>query len=215
MAVFRIGIDFVRRPGALGWFVVLICMKAFDALSGPMIAPMMVDQGYDLGEIGVIAGTGGSVAGLVGAVLGGVGARYLGRTRALVIFGFVQVFAVGLYVLPAMQIGGEASLYLAIIADSVFGGALTVALFTAMMDVCRPATEATDYTIQACVIVLLVGASSAFSGYLVNALGYRDHFILTAGLALVGWVLAVALLRAGVLERLRVASESDVEEVFS
>ncbi|MGK0359703.1 MAG: PAT family beta-lactamase induction signal transducer AmpG [Bradymonadia bacterium] len=215
MAVLRIGVDFARRPGALGWFAVLICMKAFDALSGPMIAPMMVDQGYSIGEIGVIAGTAGSIAGLVGAVVGGLGARSLGRVRALIVFGLAQVFAVGLYVLPAMQIGGEASMYLAIVMDNLLGSAATVALFTAMMDVCRPATEATDYTIQACVIVILAGMSSAFSGYLVVELGYRDHFVLTAGLTFVGWLLMVVLLRAGVLDRLRVDPASDIEGVLS
>lgn len=209
------GVDFLRRPGALGWVLVLVCMKTFDALSGPMVAPMMVDQGYAVGEIGVIAGTGGSIAGLAGAVVGGLGARHFGRARALIIFGLAQVFAVGLYVLPAMQLGGEPAMYLAIVADNLLGGAATVALFTAMMDVCRPATEATDYTIQACVIVILTGVSSALSGYFVAELGYRDHFVLTAGLTFVGWILVVVALRRGAFARLQVVPAADVARVFS
>ena len=215
VAVLRIGVDFLRQPGALAWIGVLLCMKTFDALAGPMIAPMMVDAGYDVGEIGVIAGTVGSIAGLVGAVLGGLGAKYLGRERAIIVFGLSQVFAVALYAIPAMGVGGELSLYAAIIADNVLGSAATVALFTAMMDVCRPATEATDYTIQACVIVILVGVASAFSGYSVAEFGYRDHFLLTAGLTLVAWIAVVALLARGAFARTRVTPETPVDEVFT
>ena len=155
------------------------------------------------------------IAGLVGAVLGGLGAKYLGRERAIIVFGLSQVFAVGLYAIPAMGVGGDLSLYAAIVADNLLGGAATVALFTAMMDVCRPLTEATDYTIQACVIVILVGVSSAFSGYFVAELGYRDHFLLTAGLTFVAWLAVIGLLASGAFKRLRVAPPTHVEEVFS
>lgn len=206
-------VDFLRRPGAIGWLLVLLVYKSFDALAGPMISPMMIDLGYSVGDIGVIAGTAGSIAGLAGALVGGLAAQRFGRIRTLIWFGLLQMLAVGLYAIPAAGVGGEAAMYTAIVADHLLGGAATVALFTAMMDVCRPQTAATDYTIQACVIVILTGTASAFSGYLVKAVGYRDHFLLTAGLTFIGWIVAVALLRAGVFERLRVVDD-ELQEVF-
>lgn len=206
-------IDFVRRPGAPLWLLLLLAYKTFDALAGPMISPMMIDMGYGVGEVGVLAGTAGSVAGLVGAIVGGVAAQRLGRVRALIWLGLLQVLAVGLYALPAAGIGGAQALLVGIVADSLLGGAATVALFTAMMDVCRPATEASDYTIQACVIVILTGTASGFSGYLAEGLGYRDHFLLTGALTFAGWLLTCAVLRAGVFDRLRVA-DPRIEEAF-
>lgn len=206
-------VDFLRRPGAWGWLLILLAYKSFDALAGPMISPMMIDLGYTVGDIGVIAGTAGSIAGLAGALLGGLAAQRLGRVKALIWLGGLQMLAVGLYTLPAAGLGGEAGMYAAIIGDHLLGGAATVALFTAMMDVCRPATEATDYTIQACVIVILTGTASAFSGYVVKAIGYRDHFLLTAALTCVGWLLVIGLLRSGVFERLCVADPA-IKEVF-
>lgn len=205
---------FMRRPGALAWVMVLLAYKSFDALAGPMISPMMIDAGYSVGDVGMIAGTAGSMAGLAGAVLGGLAAQYLGRVRALIWMGLAQVLAVALYALPAAGIGGELLMYASIIADSLLGGAATVALFTAMMDVCRPESAATDYTFQACVVVVVVGTTSAFSGYLVKQLGYTQHFLLTAGLTGIGWLVICALLKAGTFDRLRV-TDSTVPEVFT
>lgn len=208
---------FMRRPGAGAWVLVLLAYKSFDALAGPMISPLMIDLGYTVADVGMIAGTVGSIAGLAGAVLGGLAAQRLGRVRALIWMGLAQVIAVGLYTLPAAGIGGEALMYLSVVADNLLGGAATVALFTAMMDVCRPATAATDYTFQACVIVVLTGTASGFSGYLVKHLGYPGHFLLTMGLTALGWGVICAVLRAGVFERLRVTSDKadSVSEVFS
>jgi MFS transporter, PAT family, beta-lactamase induction signal transducer AmpG len=189
-------VEHFRRPGAGLWALVLVLYKGFDALANKMVEPLMIDLHYSLGDIGWILGTWGSVAGLVGALVGGWAVPRLGRRRALLGFGVVQVIAVGGYLLPALGIGGYPGLLAVVVADTFFGSCATAALFTLMMDACRPQHAATDYTLQASVVVIAVGVTSSFSGYLAQHLGYAGHFALTAALS------ALALLAVAWLTRL-------------
>ncbi len=75
-------------------------------------------------------------------------------------------------------------LYALAITEHFAGGMATAALFTLMMDVCRPASEGTDYTVQACFVVVSSGAASAISGYVAQGLGYTLHFVLSGVLGL-------------------------------
>jgi predicted MFS family arabinose efflux permease len=79
--------------------------------------------------------------------------------------------------------------------DSLVGSAATTVLFTLMMDACRADQTGTDYTIQASVVVLAVGGTSALSGVLCDALGYTGHFFAVAGLTALGVLAVAALLR--------------------
>lgn len=191
---------YFRRPGAWRWAAVLVLYKAFDALAKPIVKPMMVDQGYDLADIGLMAGLVASVAGLVGALAGGVAVKRFGRRPALLWFGVLQALAVGAYAVPALGLGGQASLFGAFIADEVAGSLATVALFTLMMDRCSPASSATDYTIQASVVVVAVGVTSTVSGAIAQAFlhnaalgGYAGFYVLVAALTLVGVIGALRL----------------------
>jgi len=186
-------VDYFRQPGAWVWALVLVLYKSFDALAGPMVKPMMVDFGFSKGEIGAIVGVAGSVAGLLGALAGGLGVRPLGRRRALLLFGILQVLAVGTYIIPALGWRDPLVFYVTVSADAFFGGMATTALFTLMMDQCRPHRAAVDYTTQACIIVITTLGAATFSGISAAGLGYAGHFILTTLLSLLG-LLGVARL---------------------
>lgn len=185
--------DFFRREGVGRHVAMLIVFKCFDALVGPMVKPMFIDLGLTIGEIGAIVGTAGAGAGLSGALFGGFMVSRLGRRRALLIFGGLQIAAIALYVLPASGLSARPMLYAIVGADAFFGAAATTALFTVMMDACRPATAGSDYTIQACVVVLSTGAAGALSGVLAHQLGFAGHFAL-ATLASAAGLLVVARL---------------------
>ncbi|MCA9528458.1 MAG: MFS transporter, partial [Myxococcales bacterium] len=194
---------FLARPGAAAWLGVLLCYKTFDALPSRMVGPMLVKRGYDIEAIGSVLGTLGSVAALVGAVLAAWWMRRLARVPALLIFGLLQLAAVSLYLLPAAGIGDLTLLYVAVGADELFGTVATVALFATMMDACRPGWAATDYTVQACLVVVATGASAAVGGFVAARLGFTGLFAVTSGLTLLGWFVARHLLRRGVLDRLQ------------
>jgi hypothetical protein len=54
------------------------------------------------------------------------------------------------------------------------------------MDACDPRTGATDYTLQASLVVIATGSASALSGYSAGALGYGGHFALSSALCALG-----------------------------
>lgn len=62
----------------------------------------------------------------------------------------------------------------------------TAALFTVMMEACRPEHAGTDYTVQASLVVIATGLAAAVSGFSAQALGYAGHFVLSAALCAVG-----------------------------
>ncbi|MCA9547366.1 MAG: MFS transporter, partial [Myxococcales bacterium] len=44
------------QPGAARWALVLVLYKGFDAMGSAMVKPLLVDHGYDLGDIGAMVG---------------------------------------------------------------------------------------------------------------------------------------------------------------
>ncbi len=182
--------SWVQCPGALGWAAVLIAFKAGDYLAQGMLRPWMVDSGLTKTEIGLMLGTAGFTAGLLGAVLGGLLVNPLGRRRALVLFGIAQTLGVASYAACiALDLTGP-PLWGAIIYEHLAGGMATAALFTAMMDASRSEHGATDYTLQASIVVIAAGAATALSGFGATAFGYDGLFALGAGLSVFAPMLA-------------------------
>ncbi len=173
-------------PGAFSWSLVLLSWKIGDYLATGMLRPWMVDSGVDIERIGWIMGIGGFGAGLLGAGLAGVLLPRMERQRAVVAFGLVQASGIVGY---ALVVGASATgwgLNAAILYEHFVGGLGTVALFTAMMDASRTSDGATDYTVQASLVVVSSGLGSVFSGFIATHLGYPQLFWIAAVVSLAG-----------------------------
>lgn len=180
-----------HQPGAGAWFTLLVLFKAGESMATGMLRTYLVDSGLGLSEVGWMLGFVGFTAGLLGALLGGALLNRLGPRRALLLFGVLQAGAVLLYVLATR---GVSPTLLTIICgvEHLTSGMATATLFSVMMDRCRPAHAASDYTVQASLVVLATGAAAALSGFSAQALGYARHFTLAAGVCALA-VLWVAL----------------------
>jgi MFS family permease len=186
-------LEAAKSAGAGRWLLVLFVYKSGDALATAMLRPMIVDGGLDAAAVGAMLGKIGFGAGLVGALLGGWLVPRLGRGHALVTFGVLQSIGIGTYALVAL--GAPHLLGWAIGLEHLAGGMATAALFTCMMDACRPGLAATDYALQASVVVLSTGLAAALSGLVAEGLGYAGCFATAALVSLVGAALADALRR--------------------
>lgn len=171
---------FVRRPGVLPWLGVLAVYKAGESFGVSVLRPFLVDRGLEMTEIGAIVGVGGFFAGGVGALTGGWIAGRVGARRALVGLAGVQAVAVATYALPAGGIGGHGAVMLAAGFEHFASGMATAAVFTSMMEATRARAAATEYTVQACVVVLATILAAAASGASAERLGYPAHFLLAA-----------------------------------
>ena len=175
----------LRRPGSGGWLLLLFLYKAGEALATGMLRAFLTDAKLSLTEIGWMLGGVGFTAGLLGALLGGALVNRLGRRNALLLFGVLQTGAVLLYALAAR---GASLPMLAVVCgmEHLASGMATAALFTVMMEQCRPEHAGADYTVQASVVVIATGLAATVSGFSAQALGYAGHFLLAAVLCAVG-----------------------------
>ena len=81
--------------------------------------------------------------------------------------------------------GGKPLLVYALcLFEQAADGMSTVALFAVMMSLCRAEHEGADFTLQACVQLLLAGVVGALSGVLAKVLGYQALFLSAGGLGL-------------------------------
>jgi predicted MFS family arabinose efflux permease len=170
-------------------------LKVASTTSTAMLRPFLVDLGLSLKDIGLMVGTVGSTTGLLGALAGGALVNRLGRRRSLMLFGALQAFTLAAYGALAAappEVRGLPVLYALCAAEHFAGGMATAALFTWMMDLCRPESSATDYTVQASAVVIATGGAHSLSGFWAQRMGYAAHFTTAATLSLLALV-AVAL----------------------
>ena len=181
--------QFLTRPGSLRVLCLLITYKLGDAFSTGMLRPFFSDLGLSVADIGWLLGTVGFVAGLLGAFTGGALVNRLGRKRALVAFGMLQAASVAGYTYMSHARPGQLFLAAICACEHFASGMATATLFTCMMDWSSKETRATDFSIQASVVVLATLAASALSGPSAQRLGYTQHFALSTALACLSvWV---------------------------
>lgn len=181
-------------PGVLVLAGLIFCYRFGDQLLTTLLVPFLTDRGLGLSGIALLKGWVGNAMSIIGALLGGWLAFATSRRNALLISGVGQVASFMLYVAIALGAGGIGLLWIATIAEGVLGTMATVALFALMMDASDPEHAGTDYTLLACV-VLIVGMIANFCGAAIaDEFGYAAAFSTGAALALIGclaliWVL--------------------------
>jgi predicted MFS family arabinose efflux permease len=178
---------FFRRPGAARWALVVMPLYYLGIASAyPLITPMLIDAGWRLDRIGTVLVIGGGTVVIAGALAAGAGLSAMGRRRALVLFGFVQV-AAGVGLLPLTRPQPTVAIVLAEVALLHLAYAVTgTAIYTVSMDWTRPDSAGTDYTVQACFAQLCSHGAGAASLAVAGSFGYSAIAALSAGLGLVG-----------------------------
>lgn len=177
-------VKFVKLPHLGLWLVILLCYKFGDYFGGTMIRPLLIDSGLSVEDIALMLGTVGFTTGLIGALVGGWWVKYLGRYKALMLFCIIQAISIAGWVLLPLGFDSLPVLYGLSGLEHFAGGLATAALFTVMMDQCRPACAGSDYTIQSCIVVLMNLVAAGISGVSAANIGYTAHFVLAGVLSL-------------------------------
>jgi PAT family beta-lactamase induction signal transducer AmpG len=179
-AAFLETIGFFLNRGAGPWALVLLLYKFGHAAASTMIRPWLFDNHYPLQDIGWILGGVGFAAGLVGAILGGGLAVQKGRARLLIGLGVLQVLGLASYVWPVITEHSTFKILVAAFLDNFTSGLATTVLFTIMMDACSKVRAASDYTAQACTVVVSQSVAGIFAGFAAQAWGYPIFFFVSA-----------------------------------
>lgn len=183
------------------WLLVLLLCRMGDGLSAGMVKPMMVDMGYRLNTIGVMAGVIGSIASLLGALLGALLLRRLEAGKALLglmlLQSLVTLAYAGLWAFHA-RMGKWADFWVFGInaLEHLLTAMALIPLLTLAMHYTRKGKEGSDYTFQVCMMASLAGLAHVVSGWMAEALGFSLHFIACTVIGLVMlWPIVVWLPR--------------------
>lgn len=186
------------RIRGMALLLLLVCAYKFgDSMSASLVGPMLKDAQWPTAEIALVKGTLGSIMGLVGAAAGGWLAFRLGRRRAVLGCGIAQALSLLLYVVAAGMPADRALVWTACIAEHLFGGMATVALFTLMMDASDPEHAGTDYTLLACAVVVAQGLAAFAAAAIGDESGYLPAFAVGFVGAVIGCGLLVVALDRG------------------
>jgi MFS family permease len=180
--------------GILLLAALIFCYRFGDQLLTTLLIPFLTDRGLGLEGISLLKGWVGNAMSIAGALSGGWLAFTTSRRNAVLISGVGQVASFMLYVAAALGAGGVGLLWVATIAEGVLGTMATVALFALMMDASDPEHAGTDYTLLACVVLIVGMIANLCGGALADAFGYAAAFTTGALLALAGCLTLVWIL---------------------
>ena len=188
--------EFFNRGGVKSALLILSFMlfyKLGDNMAVALQTPFFIDIGFTLTEIGVIAKFVILGSTIVGALLGGLLMLRLSINRALWIFGFVQIISIFGYAALA-KIGGN--IYALVVATSLeyLGVGLgTVALLAFMAKQTNQRFTATQFALLTSLTAVPRSLANAATGFIVEAAGYFNFFLLCVVVAIPGMLLLLAV----------------------
>jgi MFS transporter, PAT family, beta-lactamase induction signal transducer AmpG len=184
--------DFMSRPMAV-WFLVLIVLyQVGDAFAGTLSTTFLIRVlELDVQFIGIVDKGMGLAVSILGGIYGGVLMFRLGLYRSLMLFGILQaVTNIGYWVLAI----SDQSLTLTAIVialENIAGGMGTAAFVALLMSLCNVKYSATQFALLSALAALGRVYLGPIAGYLLDneILNWGSFFILTTIAALPGLVL--------------------------
>ena len=188
--------EFFSRGGAKSALLILSFMlfyKLGDNMAVALQTPFFIDIGFTLTEIGTVAKFVilGSTIG--GTLLGGLLMLRISINRALWIFGFVQIISIFGYAALA-KIGNNLYALAAATGLEYLGVGLgTVALTAFIAKQTSRRFTATQFALLTSVTAVPRTFANATTGFIVEAIGYFNFFLLCVIVAIPGKLLLLAV----------------------
>lgn len=184
--------DFLKRNDWNGALLILAFMflyKLGDNMAVALQTPFLIDLGFSLTTIGLVAKNAALWGGVAGGILGGVWMLKLGINRALWLFGLVQILTIFGFAL--LSVVGNNTWVMAVVWTMEYVGVgLGTAAFVAFIArSTSPAYAATQLSLLTAISVLPRTFANASSGFIVESIGYTAFFLLCVALAVPGMLL--------------------------
>ena len=188
--------EFLSRPAAWGWLLLIVFYKFGDAFSQALSTTFLLrGVGFSQTEVGTINKTFGLLFALGGALLGGWLLTRIRLVSALLWFGLLQALTNFGYAWLTTTGADREALILVVCLDQGAGGMGATAFGALVMALCDLRFSAFQFALLSSLSAIgrvFLGPLAAFS---VEALGWGPFFVLTfftalPGLALVWWLRA-------------------------
>ena len=191
-AVIEPFVEFFSRGGirsGLAILAFLFLYKLGDNMATALATPFYLDMGFSRTEIGSIAKIAGLWASIAGGVLGGVVMLKLSINRALWVFGFVQMFTILGYVWLSTVGHHPVGLFAVVSGEYLGVGLGAIALTAFMARETSKAFTATQFALFSSFIAVPRTFANASTGFIIEAIGYTQFFVLCTLVAVPGLLL--------------------------
>jgi PAT family beta-lactamase induction signal transducer AmpG len=167
----------------------IVLYKVGDNMATALSTPFYLDVGFSMTQIGVVAKNAGVWSAVVGGLIGGLVMLKIGINRALWLFGVVQIVSIfGFAVLASA--GANLWLLAIVISFEYLGVGLGTSAFVAfMMRETSKTFAATQFALFTALAAMPRTVANASTGFIVEAIGWVDFFLLCAVIALPGMFL--------------------------
>ncbi|MGK2921382.1 MAG: AmpG family muropeptide MFS transporter [Methyloceanibacter sp.] len=207
-------VEFFSRDGGikagLAILAFLFLYKLGDNMATALATPFYIDMGYSLSEIGSVAKVAGLWASIAGGVLGGIIMLKVSINRALWLFGFVQVFTILPYIWLSQAGHSLPGLFVVVSGEYLGVGLGTIALTAFMARETSRAFTATQFALFSSFIAVPRTVANASTGFIVEAVGWTQFFILCTIVAIPGMLL---LLKVAPWTDKRLPDAEELEEL--
>jgi len=191
-AVIKPLLEFFNRKGVASGLLVLaflVLYKLGDNMATALQTPFFVDVGFTLTQIGSVAKLSGLIAAIIGGFAGGVIMIKLGINRALWLFGFVQITSILGFALLSV-VGVNLWVLGFVVGFEYLGVGLGGAAFVAFMArTTNPVFAATQFALFSALTAVPRTVIGAFTGVMVEYLGWTNFFLVCTVLAIPGMLL--------------------------
>jgi len=185
--------EFFCRPEWLLVVAFVILYKVGDSMAAALRTTFLLKMGYAKLDIAAISKGIGLAASLSGAFVGGFLMVKLGLIRSLWYFGVLQAISTLGFWLVARNIPDNLLLTGVIGFENFTTGLGTSAYVAFMSTMCNPRFGGTQYAGLASLMRIPSLIVGAFTGRIVEALGWPNFFLLCVGIAFPAFVLLPAL----------------------
>jgi MFS transporter, PAT family, beta-lactamase induction signal transducer AmpG len=201
IAYFSPLVEFIKRQGAVVVLVFVLIHKVGDTLANLSLRLLFQDLGFTNDEVAFYDVGVGFVALLIGVFVGGILYARLGMKRSVLVS--LVLMAVSNFSFAALAAAGHTNLGMAAaIAFENFasgiGGVTVVAYLSAL---CNLRFTASQYALLSALASiagrLLTGTST---GWLIEAMGYVNFYLLTTLIAFPGVILFWVMMRSGLAD---------------
>lgn len=184
--------EFLSRDGVGAAFAVLAFMflyKLGDNMATALATPFYLDMGFSLTEIGSIAKVAALWSVIAGSVIGGIAMLKLSINRALWVFGFVQLITILGFAWLSVVGHSPVGLFMVVSAEYLGVGLGTVALTAYIARETSLAFTATQFALFTSFIAVPRTVANASTGFLIEAMGYTQFFLLCTAVAVPGMLM--------------------------
>lgn len=204
-ALFRSLIGFIKQH--YRWFIVLCVYPIASTCGFALVAPVLVDNGWQMGDIGFVMKIYGSLIGLLSALLATPLISRLGRFNALLTVIAIQALALLLMIPMTLGHADKLMVYIAITTHFIAFPAMLVVSATIIMDkAAQTAHKATFFALQFSLASTLGFMYSGFSMTLAKHFGYDTVLIVGTAIAFCIVPFAWLMLRSEYKQKLVVSA---------